>query len=846
MALNLGELFIRVSVDARKVSPAKVEVEKLAKSAKKAEVETKKLSNAALGLKSALGGLITLQLAKEVIMFTDHMRGLELQIKDMTRTSGDFKEVKDQLIGITMVTGAALDSNVALAQNVGRAARDMGKSNAEVLQFIENTNKAAIIGGAGATEIKFAMRQLGQAMASTNVRAEEFNSILENTPGLASEIARGMGMTVTQMRVMMLEGKLSSEAVFDAINKQTASLNEKFSEMPVRVGQAVEKMKAAWGTFLLELHKTAPVMDMIGEGASNLAWAMTHLLKGQDTLTESIQKSNAAGDTTVMQAKRYLEYQQATKKTYTEKLGLLTKEGEVSHRHTVAYKTQLQNWRLINQTIKGIRPETKRMAEIQIEVEGLMKDTSDEAKLLLQTRRDEYKILQQSLDSQQKFKQSQIDSAALADQEKSLMENQGKLLLNKYMKKQNTLQLEKEMVQKILEAKSITEEERKIFEEVNRLIDVQISKVAERNRQAALNPEIENAKKFQQFMAQFDTGAQGAVRKHQENQTKLLTMTKAGSKERAQAILANDKWLQEEQAKLNKKTSPVGGIEKEFKQVQDDLMSPADKERLRYEEQKLAIAEGEQLKLDSIKSYQEMRVQAEVEHNKKMSDIREADMAEKHQAFADEMKIHSMKASLIEGFMGNVNEVLKRAGMEGTAIQKAALLAQQAMAVTQMIINAHVAASEAKKLDPFGGLAAMTLAIGYANAGMVAGMAIGDAVGGGSGKATGGDVSPNMMYPVNELGTELLTMGGKDFLMTGNNSGSITPADQLGGGVNIVINNNAPGVDVSHREGANGQQIVDIAVARSKSEMNSELYDQVDKNYGLGRKIQEKFKLNTA
>ncbi|RJX83498.1 phage tail length tape measure family protein [Pseudomonas sp. LS-2] len=43
------------------------------------------------------------------------------------------------------------------------------------------------------------------------------------------------------------------------------------------------------------------------------------------------------------------------------------------------------------------------------------------------------------------------------------------------------------------------------------------------------------------------------------------------------------------------------------------------------------------------------------------------------------------------------------------------------------------------------------------------------------GRATGGDVSPNTLYQVNENGPELYSQGGKTFLMTGESGGSVTP-----------------------------------------------------------------------
>lgn len=58
--------------------------------------------------------------------------------------------------------------------------------------------------------------------------------------------------------------------------------------------------------------------------------------------------------------------------------------------------------------------------------------------------------------------------------------------------------------------------------------------------------------------------------------------------------------------------------------------------------------------------------------------------------------------------------------------------------------------------------------------------AIGGAISSGSGKATGGNTQGGRMYPVNELGPELYTEGGKTYLMSGEN-GYVTPITSQSG-----------------------------------------------------------------
>lgn len=55
-----------------------------------------------------------------------------------------------------------------------------------------------------------------------------------------------------------------------------------------------------------------------------------------------------------------------------------------------------------------------------------------------------------------------------------------------------------------------------------------------------------------------------------------------------------------------------------------------------------------------------------------------------------------------------------------------------------------------------------------------------------TGRATGGSVNSNGLYRVNENGPELLTVGGRDYLMMGAGAGMVSPA---GGGGGLVVNN---------------------------------------------------------
>lgn len=135
-------------------------------------------------------------------------------------------------------------------------------------------------------------------------------------------------------------------------------------------------------------------------------------------------------------------------------------------------------------------------------------------------------------------------------------------------------------------------------------------------------------------------------------------------------------------------------------------------------------------------------------------------------------------------FAGQVAGVLEAGAKKGTALQKAAFAAQQAIAVATTILSTEAAATAALAPPPIGlgpvaGLPySQTIrGIGYASAGLQAGLAVGEL----AGRAQGGQVQPNTAYRVGEFGPETLVMGS--------NGGTVVPkAANDGAKIDLVTN----------------------------------------------------------
>lgn len=99
-----------------------------------------------------------------------------------------------------------------------------------------------------------------------------------------------------------------------------------------------------------------------------------------------------------------------------------------------------------------------------------------------------------------------------------------------------------------------------------------------------------------------------------------------------------------------------------------------------------------------------------------------------------------------------------------------------------------------------------------------AGAGLGSMLGGlfGGARATGGNVDAGKFYKVNELGPELLTVGNQQFLMMGDESGSVTPNSELDTGAASgqppvqlrIINSLDPSVVNDWASSASGEQAI--------------------------------------
>lgn len=185
-------------------------------------------------INSGLKGIGTGFLAGVSLQGAQRLIDTATKIQNALKVAGlsgeDLTKVYDALFASAQKNAVPLE---ALVQLYGRAAqqqRELGVSSGQLLTFTDNVALALRVAGTDANQASGALLQLGQALGSGTVHAEEFNSILEGAPTIAQAAAAGIkeaGSSVAALKQLVVDGKLSSKAFFDGFAAGATTLQQR-------------------------------------------------------------------------------------------------------------------------------------------------------------------------------------------------------------------------------------------------------------------------------------------------------------------------------------------------------------------------------------------------------------------------------------------------------------------------------------------------------------------------------------------------------------------------------------------------------------------------------------------
>lgn len=151
--------------------------------------------------------------------YADGYTEIQNKLKLVESASINSVQGLQSVFDISLKTNQNIEATSSIYQRFAQNADRLQLSQAKVASLTETVSKAVAISGASAASSQAALMQFGQALASGVLRGQEFNSVMEQTPGLSHAIARGLNVSIGELRQMANEGMLTIGCRYSSINK---------------------------------------------------------------------------------------------------------------------------------------------------------------------------------------------------------------------------------------------------------------------------------------------------------------------------------------------------------------------------------------------------------------------------------------------------------------------------------------------------------------------------------------------------------------------------------------------------------------------------------------------------
>ena len=260
------------------------------------------------GLFIGLAGAFTLRNATAL---ADQFTSIENALKSTGLTGQEVTDVFNGLYAAAQRNSTPIASLVQLYSRLSFNQKELGTNSQGIIHFTDTISQLLRAGGTSAQEASGALLQLSQALGSSRIQAEEFNSIVDGAPTILRAAALGIqeaGGSVSKLRQLVLDGKLSNQAFFrgieigageitknlDGTSKTVAqSMTNLYNSMVKAVGRFNESTEATntFGKALEELSNTIDNIDM-GNLVTNIDTVVGSLKDGVEWFLKLSSSAN--------------------------------------------------------------------------------------------------------------------------------------------------------------------------------------------------------------------------------------------------------------------------------------------------------------------------------------------------------------------------------------------------------------------------------------------------------------------------------------------------------------------------------------------------------------------------
>lgn len=250
-------------------------------------------------MRHALEAIGAFEAGKKFLEIAEASDKVDEKLRLVTKDEEDLIATRERLKDIANEGGVSLVSEADAYQKLILSTQELGKTSAEVQNFLRNLNVSVRASGSSAEEAQGAIQALAFSMSTGTLQGRALRSILNEIPTVADALAKKLGVTRSGLKELGDEGKISSEDLFQSLSKLSPEI-EKIAEKNGGLGHAVNELKNNFTDFIGGVDKSFGVIENLNKSLGLLSKVFKELdqetIQAATHLERYIEKTQKAAD----------------------------------------------------------------------------------------------------------------------------------------------------------------------------------------------------------------------------------------------------------------------------------------------------------------------------------------------------------------------------------------------------------------------------------------------------------------------------------------------------------------------------------------------------------------------
>lgn len=230
---NIGDSFNQAAADINRAERA---VQNFNNSI---EEQDKNNKHTELSLKKLLGTYLSFKTVQGIINQADIMSNTRARIALIQQEGETVDELSNKIYASAQRARSSYQATADIVTKLGmQAGEAFNNNNDQIIGFSELLNKVFTTSGLDATSIESVMYNLTQSLSSGALLGNDYRILKQNAPKMIKIIQDYFGVTRSELDDMVSKGKVSAEAIKQAMFGAADEINSEYAQMPITFSQA--------------------------------------------------------------------------------------------------------------------------------------------------------------------------------------------------------------------------------------------------------------------------------------------------------------------------------------------------------------------------------------------------------------------------------------------------------------------------------------------------------------------------------------------------------------------------------------------------------------------------------